>query len=546
MINVNQITSTLAKLPDQQLQQYAAMHKNDPYIMSLAMAESNRRKEMRAAAQGGQGPQGQQPTVVDQEIASMAAPMPEDTGIAQLPAGDMDFADGGIVGYAGGGDLERQVSPATQRDRDAEAQQIVAREFAQAQERLQAAQASGDKEAIVRAQGDVAALQRELARFSSKGFNAPLAAAAPATAAQEDPSVLRLAPGIAAATAYGASKAMPAANAALQNYLGMSNVTVPQVAGAAARSVGKAVTPTLPSSTLGKAGVAGILGGTALDTANTSTEDYRKRFGMELGPGEDPSFLGDLGIRSLGAASDLANTLSFGYIGPKVFRDKQPEDPNRSQPLRDFVTPRAPKTPAAAPAPAATAPAKAPAEKPADVPAEVAKEAVALAKETVPAKQAKGFTGEDWLMLGLNLMATKSPRFLQAVGEAGVGALKSKQDREKAERDAAREAASDSVKERYTDAMIRHLDSQSNTPANQEWEALLKANKGDALAAAKALRESQGEKFNPYDAYAKYLQAFAGKDTLATPMQFGAFMAQFAPPKAVTAAPKGATVLRQP
>ena len=47
MINVNQITSYLAKLqPDAALQRYAMMHKDDPYIMSLALAESNRRKQM--------------------------------------------------------------------------------------------------------------------------------------------------------------------------------------------------------------------------------------------------------------------------------------------------------------------------------------------------------------------------------------------------------------------------------------------------------------------------------------------------------------------
>jgi hypothetical protein len=51
MIDVNKITSVLAKLQDPQLQQYAQMHKNDPYIMALAMSESNRRKELRAASQ---------------------------------------------------------------------------------------------------------------------------------------------------------------------------------------------------------------------------------------------------------------------------------------------------------------------------------------------------------------------------------------------------------------------------------------------------------------------------------------------------------------
>jgi hypothetical protein len=119
------ITQTLAKLqPDSALQNYARMHKNDPYILSLATAESNRRKALRLAAQGQNA--GQQPTVADQNIAGMApAPvmtgagvplqtgyggpvttgmaaggLPEDQGIAQLPTPNMQrMADGGIAGY---------------------------------------------------------------------------------------------------------------------------------------------------------------------------------------------------------------------------------------------------------------------------------------------------------------------------------------------------------------------------------------------------------------------------------------------------------------
>jgi len=105
MINVNQITSRLASMPDQALQQYAAMHKNDPYVMALALSESNRRKQMR---QGAQMRAPQQPKVVDQAIAGMAQPMPEDTGIGQLPAPNMQsMAEGGIVAFEGGGEVPR-------------------------------------------------------------------------------------------------------------------------------------------------------------------------------------------------------------------------------------------------------------------------------------------------------------------------------------------------------------------------------------------------------------------------------------------------------
>ena len=101
MVNVSQITSDLARLPDNALQRYAMMHKDDPYVLSLALSESNRRKEMRAGAQMQHQPQ---PRVTDQAVASMApAPqieLPENVGIGALPARNMArMADGGIVGY---------------------------------------------------------------------------------------------------------------------------------------------------------------------------------------------------------------------------------------------------------------------------------------------------------------------------------------------------------------------------------------------------------------------------------------------------------------
>jgi len=122
-------------MSDPQLRQYAAMHKNDPYIFPMAFAESNARKQIIAAQQAqamGQ-PQGK---VVDQDLMAMAPqpPMPpqgmmppqggpqgmppqgepqmaqrqlpEQQGIGALPAPNMQhMADGGIAGYAEGGDF---------------------------------------------------------------------------------------------------------------------------------------------------------------------------------------------------------------------------------------------------------------------------------------------------------------------------------------------------------------------------------------------------------------------------------------------------------
>lgn len=113
MINVNQITSQLAKMPDPMLQKFAAMHKDDPYTVALALSESNRRKELRSAAQAKLAGQAM-PKVVDQDIAEMVPPqmqpqqLPEEVGIGQLPAQNLQkMAGGGIVAFDEGGEVPR-------------------------------------------------------------------------------------------------------------------------------------------------------------------------------------------------------------------------------------------------------------------------------------------------------------------------------------------------------------------------------------------------------------------------------------------------------
>jgi hypothetical protein len=118
------LTERLALMADPALQQFAQMHKDDPFTLSLAVSESNRRRKMRTAQQGLAGMQ-QQPPVADQEIAQMAEPaMPETVGIGALPAPSMagmpaggiageeemepqTMAGGGMVAFRDGGDVER-------------------------------------------------------------------------------------------------------------------------------------------------------------------------------------------------------------------------------------------------------------------------------------------------------------------------------------------------------------------------------------------------------------------------------------------------------
>jgi hypothetical protein len=101
--NPSKLMAQLRMMPDQQLIQYAQMHKNDPYIFPMAFQESNTRKQMRAA-QNTQAPPA--PKVVDQNLQEMAQPMPEDQGIAMLPAPNMqNMAGGGIVAFDDGGEV---------------------------------------------------------------------------------------------------------------------------------------------------------------------------------------------------------------------------------------------------------------------------------------------------------------------------------------------------------------------------------------------------------------------------------------------------------
>lgn len=112
-VNIQEFENKLDAMPDSQLKQLA----QNPSYMTNAMygplinAELTRRVSARQSQQvqqqgQQQGQQGQQPTVV-QQAQQTAMQLPEDSGIAQLPARNIEqMADGGIVALAGGGDPE--------------------------------------------------------------------------------------------------------------------------------------------------------------------------------------------------------------------------------------------------------------------------------------------------------------------------------------------------------------------------------------------------------------------------------------------------------
>jgi hypothetical protein len=113
--------------------------------------------------------------------------------------------------------------------------------------------------------------------------------------------------------------------------------------------------PVLPATKLGAAAALAAPIASAVNTYNTSTDDYYKRFGLEQPEGNGLlKNLKDLGVRGLGAASDLGNTLTFGlaekYAG---YRDKYNPDGSpilknvaAAKPADKVATPSAPAVPA--------------------------------------------------------------------------------------------------------------------------------------------------------------------------------------------------------
>jgi hypothetical protein len=94
-----------------------------------------------------------------------------------------------------------------------------------------------------------------------------------------------------------------------------------------------------------------------------------------------------------------------------------------------------------------------------EMPKEVKKEATTLGKETVPKAERKGLTNDDYLMIGLGLLAGESPDPLKNFGTAGIGALKARQERFKDER----EAESDLIKNKYYGALARQADAMAGS-----------------------------------------------------------------------------------
>jgi hypothetical protein len=89
------------------------------------------------------------------------------------------------------------------------------------------------------------------------------------------------------------------------------------------------------------------------------------------------------------------------------------------------------------------------------VPEPVQEKIVETAKAVVPEKKGFSLSDEDYLSLGLRLMANKNPNFLVAAGESGLGALADKKAREKSATEKAYIEAQTRYQSAYADALER-------------------------------------------------------------------------------------------
>jgi len=562
MIDVNKITSTLAKLPDAQLQQYAQMHKSDPYIMALAMSESNRRKELRSAGQGAQGMQ-EQPKVVDREIAQMAPQqLPENQGIGQLPAGDMNFADGGIIAFADGGDVERFNGTQSQFVQDVAGIPGTYDKWWQANREEDRVKAERERATAQRRQDELAARQKT--SFANYLFGSP------EREAEGKAELAQL-----ATTPVGAparSGSMPEPGYTRPGMLYDPRLNTPSSAPASTSGAAPTADTTRRAGP-GAGPAAAVAGPNQLpqaglgDLATTYADILKKQDFKD--PAE--ARLGALEKKELAAAQEAKTALlrdqakfDDAYKGrEKRLSDRELDIGKQKDTNMGLAFLNAGLAIMSTPGGLATAIGKG---------AQVGTAQFAAGLDKIRSAQERLDEARDRmedLKLNRAEMSAKEIRAAEKdIRSVGIDAEKRGIDGIRMAADVNRKTAAEMFKatvdvgvnreriasaEKISGNEISAANARSaaqiaatlNTPDRLVFDQLLKNNNNDAVKAAEALQKMKAEKFNMYEAYSKYLTGFAGKETVTPPENFDQFAARFAIP--TTKAPgKGATVLQQP
>jgi hypothetical protein len=194
-MNINAVLAHLVEMTPPQRKQFAQMHMDDPMMLSAAKYVDNQIAKQAAAIAAQQ--MGMAPPPVNQQVVAqmtpqpsvrqaapqpqaMQQPLPEDTGIAQLPAPNMQgMAAGGIVAFADRGavDLGSILDQARASDKATEQKlnSYGLRQQSQDPQGYQAAQAARQAAAAARATAEKA----YTADMEAKGVGKPISAAAP-------------------------------------------------------------------------------------------------------------------------------------------------------------------------------------------------------------------------------------------------------------------------------------------------------------------------------------------------------------------------------
>jgi hypothetical protein len=481
----------------------------------------------------------EQPKVVDQMVAEMAPQqMPEDQGIGQLPAGDMNFANGGIIAFADGGDVERYQSQGLVNP----GQQLLRT-------------TTGGKSWFL----DVPQTMRDPSVPYYREIPSPLAGLADKEFATKEEAL----------AAY--NQTAPAASTTRrvtptyspEDYSGMdrrimtgsSLPNIPSIAPPPKAAADKPAANLNPAAPGGKAPAQAGLGSlnaeamtkTALEAAAKQPNQFAAditKIGQEKVAAKEAEVTGLKAIQE--KFSDV-------YKGRKERLDKKEGD---IETMKDQglglallqAGARIMQTPGSL-------------SQAIGAGVDTGTKQYAAGLDKVRSAQEKLSDARDRLEeieTNRNEMSARELNKAQnEVKTAGIGAredlLKANMQMYNVNRETALKMVDNQIKvglsmyeQDQANARTRmQVSAQRDTPDRLVFDQLVKSNQGDAVKAAEALQKLKAEKFNMYEAYSKYLTGFAGKDTLTPPLAFDQFASQFAIP--TTKAPgKGATVLTQP
>lgn len=525
------LTQTLSAMPLNQLQQYAQLHRNDPYVVTMALSIANQKKQAMTAQQGQAGQQ-PQPKVVDSEIAQMAPQaMPEDVGIGQLPAQNMQaMADGGIVGYAGGGEVQRYqyggVTPRnsvlgdipgfdagpvmfTSGQQGVQEEPILRRLYREMNERSAAARiaeekrrgAAGLSAPSARMLGETAAAQanpaQDMAQFDAASNlymterAAKQAAATPANNLARAPSAF---PTAAPRTAPPAAGGLGDLSTMYSDILNKQDFKDPAEARLSALEKKE-----LAAAEEAKASL--LRDQAKFDDAYSGREKRLSDRETDIGKQKDTNtglaFL-NAGLAIMSTPGGLAAAIGKGaQVGTAQFaagldkiRSAQERLDDARDKMEDLKLNRAEMS---------------------------AKEIRAAEKDIRNVGVDAEKRGIDGIRMAADVNRKTAAEMFKATVDVGVNRerltsaenIAGMQERGQSARSAAQIAA------------------QLNTPDRLVFDKLLKDNNNDPVKALEAFKLTKGDKFDVRSSYADYLKAFAGKEGVTPPMSMGAYAGQF-------------------